>query len=141
MIPSIELQDALVIARKLTGLLCLPEHAGARPEKHIVKQPLMERSLPAICVQHLERLSTRCHAVKTRRSHALPLCAHRLHRSQQHRRAHRVCLVKHVVYRLKRNHALHAPRDTHAWQRWVDLFNARHSSISCWTDGLFAASY
>jgi hypothetical protein len=57
MIPSIHLQNLLVVPRERPRWFCLPKDPSARPYKVVVEEPLVEGALPALPVQGLKDFS------------------------------------------------------------------------------------
>ena len=56
MIPPVHLKNLLVVPRKGTWLLRLPEDPGARSYKVVVEQSLMEGPLPSLAIQRFQGL-------------------------------------------------------------------------------------
>jgi len=84
MIPPVELQYFLVVARKLAWPLCLPKHPRARPQESVVKLFLVVGPLPPSPVQGLERLPAQCYALKPIARRLGSLGAPGLQRSEDH---------------------------------------------------------
>ena len=86
MLPAVELQDLLVVAGKLAGLLGLPEDARTGAQKRVVEQPLVVRARPPALVERLQGLAARRHAVEPRRRVPGHPRAPLLERRHEHRR-------------------------------------------------------
>jgi len=86
MLPAVELQDLLMVAGELAGLLGLPEDARAGAQKRVVEQPLVVRARPPALVERLQGLAARRHAVEPRRRALGNLCAPLLQRRHEHGR-------------------------------------------------------
>jgi len=83
-VPPIELQYLLVVARELARPLRLPEHPRARPHEGVVEHLLVKGPLPAAPVQGLERLPAHGDALETVARRLGPLGAPGLQRSEDH---------------------------------------------------------
>ena len=64
MVPSVDLQDPLMVLRKRAVGLALPEDPCACSNKVVVEHPLVERALPPPPVDRLQPLSAPLHAVE-----------------------------------------------------------------------------
>jgi len=64
-VPTVELQDLLVVPAELPLGLRLPEEPCAGPKEVIVELLLMEGPVPPLVVQHGERIPAPLHALET----------------------------------------------------------------------------
>ena len=87
MVPAVDLEDLLVVARELPGLLRLPKDPRARPHERVVEHLLVVGPLPPAGVQGLERLATQGDTLEPVASRLGLLGSTRLESSKQARRS------------------------------------------------------
>lgn len=124
MVPPVQLQDPLVVLGERPERLRLPEDPCARPDEPVVEHALVERPLPALPVDGVQRPTARLHPLEP----VLPALARGRHVVHQGRPAHAAdrgpagLLGLHRVVRLvvaRQAHAGHPARPALALLKYI----------------------